>query len=110
MLDSGHYCSVSADRLITVYQWWTPAYYNIPFVDIQAYYSICTSCEHRQYTSGGHGLITLNEWCTQVYYSTPGEDTWGVAKRCRQSWLTNRALVYEPKYGGMGGGVRGLSQ
>jgi hypothetical protein len=28
----------------------------------------------------------------------------GVTKRCRLSWLTNRALVYEPKYGG-GGGV-----
>jgi hypothetical protein len=31
----------------------------------------------------------------------------GVIKRCRLSWLTNSALVYmyEPKCGGMGGGV-----
>jgi hypothetical protein len=28
----------------------------------------------------------------------------GVTKRCRQSWLTNSALVYEPKFGGMGEG------
>jgi hypothetical protein len=29
----------------------------------------------------------------------------GVTKRCRLSWLTNSALVYEPKCGGMGGGA-----
>ncbi len=34
----------------------------------------------------------------------------GVTKRCRLSWLTNSVLVYEPKCGGMGGGLRGLSQ
>jgi hypothetical protein len=28
-----------------------------------------------------------------------------VTKRCRQSWLTNSALVYEPKCGGGGCGV-----
>jgi hypothetical protein len=34
----------------------------------------------------------------------------GVTKRCCLSWLTNSALVYEPKCGRMvGGGVRGLS-
>ena len=27
----------------------------------------------------------------------------GVTKRCYLSWLTNRALVYEPKCGGTGG-------
>jgi hypothetical protein len=32
--------------------------------------------------------------------------TQGVTKRCRLSWLTNSALVYEPKCGG-GGGVAG---
>ncbi len=31
----------------------------------------------------------------------------GVTKRCRLSWLTNSALVYEPN---CGGGFRGLSQ
>jgi hypothetical protein len=33
----------------------------------------------------------------------------GVAKRCRFSWLTNSALVYEPKCGGRGE-LLGLSQ
>jgi hypothetical protein len=28
----------------------------------------------------------------------------GVTKRCRLFWLTNSALVYEPKCGGQGGG------
>ncbi len=32
----------------------------------------------------------------------------GVTKKCRPSWLTDSALVYEPKCGG--GGLRGLSQ
>jgi hypothetical protein len=32
----------------------------------------------------------------------------GVTKRCRLSWLTNSALVYEPKCGGRGG-VEGVS-
>jgi hypothetical protein len=27
----------------------------------------------------------------------------GLTKRCRLSWLTNTALVYEPKCGGRGG-------
>ncbi len=29
---------------------------------------------------------------------------WGVTKRCRLSWMTNSALVYEPKWGGGGCG------
>jgi hypothetical protein len=33
----------------------------------------------------------------------------GVKKRCRLSWLTNSAIVYEPKWGRWGGG-RGLSK
>ncbi len=33
----------------------------------------------------------------------------GVTRRCRLSWLTNGAIVYEPKFGG-GGELRGLSQ
>ncbi len=33
----------------------------------------------------------------------------GVTKRCRRSWLTNSALVYEPKCGGRGE-LRGISQ
>jgi hypothetical protein len=28
---------------------------------------------------------------------------WGVTKRYRLSWLTNSALIYEPKFGGRGG-------
>ncbi len=35
--------------------------------------------------------------------------TQGFTKRCRLSWLTNSALVYEPKSGGEGE-LRGLSQ
>ncbi len=34
----------------------------------------------------------------------------GVTKRCRLTWLTNSALGYEPKCGGMGGGVADPSQ
>ncbi len=33
----------------------------------------------------------------------------GVTKRCRLSWLTNSALMYETKCGGMGGGGCGFS-
>jgi hypothetical protein len=37
--------------------------------------------------------------------------TQGIAKRCRLSWLTNSALVYEPKNAWGGGGeLQGLSQ
>jgi hypothetical protein len=32
-----------------------------------------------------------------------------VTKRCRLYWLTNSVLVYEPKWGGGGGGVAGIS-
>jgi hypothetical protein len=45
--------------------------------------------------------------------STDHENSWkerqqqGVTKRCRLSWLTNSALVYEPKCGGRGEGVAG---
>jgi hypothetical protein len=35
--------------------------------------------------------------------------TQGVTKRCRLSWMTNSALVYEPKGRGRGGVWRGLS-
>ncbi len=34
----------------------------------------------------------------------------GVTQRCRLPWLTNNTLVYEPKCGGGGGGLLGLSQ
>jgi hypothetical protein len=44
--------------------------------------------------------------CPLLKYSTPGR---GVTKRCRPSWLTNSALVYEPKCGG-GWELRGFSQ
>jgi hypothetical protein len=33
----------------------------------------------------------------------------GVTKRFRRSWLTSSALVYEPKWGGEGGGSCGVS-
>ena len=37
-----------------------------------------------------------------TYNALVGEEQ-GVTKRCRLSWLTNSALVYEPKCGGRGG-------
>ncbi len=40
--------------------------------------------------------------CKDIYHSAQG-----VTKRCRLSWLTNGALVYEPKSGGK---LRGLGQ
>ncbi len=33
-----------------------------------------------------------------------------VGTRCRLAWLTNSALLYEPKCGGRRGELRGLSQ
>ncbi len=33
----------------------------------------------------------------------------GITKRCRPSWQTNSALVYDPKCGGCGGGLREVS-
>ncbi len=36
-----------------------------------------------------------------VLYTEDGPNQ-GVTKRCRLSWLTNSALVYEPKCGGRG--------
>ncbi len=56
-------------------------------------FSICLVCvsQHRQLTVIGQKQ--------------------GVTKRCRLSWLTNSALVYELKCGRMRGwGLRGLSQ
>jgi len=42
-------------------------------------------------------------------FRATGEDSsQGITKRCRLSWLTNSALVYEPEFGG--GALRGLSQ
>jgi hypothetical protein len=45
-----------------------------------------------------------NMYCTCMYFKISN----GVTKICRLSWLTNSALVYEPKYlvirGGVGGG------
>ncbi len=51
------------------------------------------------------------------YYYTSGQILYciavgivqGVTKRCRLSWLTNSALVYESKCGGRGGGGCGVS-
>jgi hypothetical protein len=47
---------------------------------------------YRDVEAGG-GVVLLCT-CERVHYSQ------GVTKRCRQSWLTNSALVYEPKCGG----------
>jgi hypothetical protein len=44
--------------------------------------------------------------------SLPGQYCWnqGVKKRCRLSWLTNSAFVYEPKWGEKGSWLWSLSQ
>ncbi len=67
----------------------------------------------------GRGRETITFWLRLClyYYSLSsigngaaingGEQ--GVTKRCRLFWLTNSALVYEPKCGGRGE-LRGLSQ
>jgi hypothetical protein len=51
---------------------------------------------------------------TKIAKDAVGRFAWeqGVPKRCRLSWLTNSALVYEPKRGVCvgGGGMRGFSQ
>ncbi len=49
---------------------------------------------------------TVSTVYTHGYTRTSGGGGKGVTKRCRLSWLTNSALVYEPKCGG-GGGVTG---
>ncbi len=51
------------------------------------------------------GLVRAIDWqVREIYYYQ------GITNRCRLSWLTNSALFYEPKCGGMGvrgGGVAG---
>jgi hypothetical protein len=47
---------------------------------------------------------------TSYYCKTADVFNQVMTKRCRLSWLTNSAQVYEPKCeGGGGGGLRGLS-
>ncbi len=63
---------------------------------------------------GGRSIILLRRESLVLYksfntlYPYPAYSTRGVTNRCRLSWLTNSALVYEPKCGGQG--MRGLSQ
>jgi hypothetical protein len=52
----------------------------------------------------GRSQVTIVEIKCELVYSHQG-----VTKRCRLSWLTNSALVYESKCGGRGE-LRGLSQ
>ncbi len=71
-------------------------------------------------SSEGKILPTVNHYSCSVYHGNSMMQTdiivvratltglgveQGVTKRCRLSWLTNKALVgeYEPKYGGRGG-------
>ncbi len=53
-------------------------------------------------------LLSIVHWFDA--WKSPKYIKQGVTKRCRLSWLTNSALVYEPKCGGKGGGLRVLSQ
>ncbi len=43
------------------------------------------------------------------FYSLGLDQIQGVKKRCRLSWMTNSALVYEPKCGGRGE-LRGINE
>ncbi len=53
----------------------------------------------------GRWPMTGTEWAggTAPPSTTPVRLEQGVTKRCRLSWLTNSALVYEPECGGSGG-------
>ncbi len=53
-------------------------------------------------------LAVLSQWVTLCFWIKPWNQ--GVTKRCRLSWLTNSALVYEPKCGGRGDLLGLLSQ
>ncbi len=52
-------------------------------------------------------LLLLVSCIAKCKYYQPREKAWvycrGVTKRYRLSWLTNFALVYEPKWGGVAG-------
>ena len=52
-------------------------------------------------------ILCLSEQTTAFYAVTLNQ---GITKRCRLSWLTNSALVYEPICTGGGGALRGISQ
>jgi hypothetical protein len=49
------------------------------------------------------GLKKIQVLLVPRFDSWPGPWGPGVTKRCRLSWLTNSALVFEPKCGGRGG-------
>ncbi len=49
----------------------------------------------------------VNMWSFSLFLIKKAD---GVIKRCRLSWLTNGALVYEPKCGVRVGELRGFSQ
>jgi hypothetical protein len=52
----------------------------------------------------GDRNLTIHLNITNPFYQV----SQGVTKKCRLSWLTSSALIYEPKCGG--GGLRGLRQ
>jgi hypothetical protein len=66
---------------------------------------------HLHYTWGAqltndHPVIFIDNCLESPPCFPPGD---GVTKRCHLSWLTNSALVYEPKCRGGGGGCCGVT-
>jgi hypothetical protein len=53
--------------------------------------------------------IFMNRWEYTDDFSLPYSGRQGVTNICRLSWLTNSALVYEPKCGSGGGWGRDLT-
>jgi hypothetical protein len=54
-------------------------------------------------------LARLAQRFSRNFYDVCFQPGQGVTKTCRLSWLTNSALVYEPKCRGKGGGSCGVS-
>jgi hypothetical protein len=65
--------------------------------------------EFFQFSSGSDGSGGEESDLEEMYHEIEVRDQ-GVIKRCCLSWLTNSALVYEPKCGGGGEGVVAGSQ
>ncbi len=55
-------------------------------------------------------LVNRKEECSYMLFEFLILSGQGVTKRCRQSWLTKSALVYDPKCGGGVAGPRPMSK
>ncbi len=71
---------------------------------------ISNSIDSRARKSSPGTTVLMADQCLALIYSLVVKASQGVTKRCRLSWLTNSARVYEPKSGGRGKGLQGRSQ